>query len=219
MLIVDQNEKVVQISGVDFLNEIKADLNHISNLKVRTNFKFIIAGEGAVGKTTLVQRYLGRPFHAQYLVTLGVQTSITSVNLAPLIGIQKTVNLQLWDLAGQPQFRNVLKPFFVGTDEAIIVGDLSRVSTFETVTDWIMQTNKNNMKKTQFLLVGSKFDLIEKPGISLIPLIKEHLLRIKEFTSRDINELLFLETSAKNDLNINEVFEIAILRTILVSNQ
>lgn len=219
MLIVDKNEKIVQISKVDFLDDIKAALNHISNLKVRTNFKFIIAGEGGVGKTTLVQRYLGRPFHAQYLVTLGVQTSITSVNLAPLIGIQKTVNLQLWDLAGQPQFRNVLKPFFVGTDEAIIVGDLSRVSTFETVTDWIMQTNKNNMKKTQFLLVGSKFDLIEKPGISLIPLIKEHLLRIKKFTSGDINELLFLETSAKNDLNINEVFEIAILRTILVSNQ
>lgn len=219
MLIVDKHEKIVQISEVDFLNEIKAALNHISNLKVRTNIKFIIAGEGSVGKTTLVQRYLGRPFHAQYLVTLGVQTSITSVNLAPLIGIQKTVNLQLWDLAGQPQFRDVLKPFFVGTDEAIIVGDLSRVSTFETMTDWIMQTNKNNMKKTQFLLVGSKFDLIEKTGFSLKPLIKEHLLRIKELVSGDSNELLFLETSAKDDLNISEVFEIAILRTILASNQ
>lgn len=220
MLIVDEEDEIVEISQTKYLNNIKRTLsNNSKNLRIKTNIKIIIEGEGAVGKTTLVQRYLGRPFHAQYLVTLGVQTSVTTVNLAPLIGIEKILNVQLWDLAGQPQFKEVLRPFFRGTDEAIIVGDLSRLATFEPIVNWIMETNKHNMKKTPFLLVGSKYDLIESPEPSLKFRIKEYLLGIKTFTREDFNELLFIESSAKNFLNITEIFEIAILRNILASNR
>lgn len=220
MLIVKKRNIITEVSETDYLDGIKETLNKASaKLKIKTNFKIIIAGEGGVGKTTLVQRFLGRPFHAHYLVTLGVQTSVTPINLAPLIGIEKTVKLQLWDLAGQPQFRDVRKPFFVGTDEALIVGDLSRLSTFETMTKWIKEVNKNNMKKTPFLLVGSKYDLVESDGIPLKSLIKEFLLKIQKFTNGDFNELLFLETSGKNDLNISEVFEIALLKNILTVNR
>ena len=123
--------------------------------------KFIIAGQGAVGKPLLFRDIQEGPFYAQYLVTLGVQISVPTVNFEPLIGIQKAVNLQLWDLAGQPYFRNVLRPFFVETDEIIIVGDLSRLTTFDTVTDWISDTNKYNMKKTPFVILENKYDLIE----------------------------------------------------------
>ncbi len=221
MLIVDKQDEIVKTSENDFLNEIKETIKgKSSNLRVRTNVKFIIAGQGAVGKTTLVQRYLGRPFHAQYLVTLGVQTSVVSVNLEPLVGIQKTVKLQLWDLAGQPQFREVLRPFFAGTDEAIFVVDLSRLSTFETIIDWIKETNKHNMKKTPFVIIGSKYDLIGNSATSLESVIKEYLLQIKEVTKDPFrDELLFLETSSKNDLNISEAFEIALLRDILLTNR
>ncbi|MFW9906244.1 MAG: Rab family GTPase [Candidatus Thorarchaeota archaeon] len=220
MLILNNQESVVEISETNFLNNIKRTLRESSdNLRIRTNIKFVIEGEGAVGKTTLVQRYLGRPFCAQYLVTLGVQTSVVNVNLAPLIGIEKIINLQLWDLAGQPQFKQVLRPFFRGTDIAIIVGDLSRLSTFEPIVNWITETNKHNMKKTPFLLVGSKFDLIESSRVSIKTLIKEQLLRIKDFTRKDFNELLFIETSAKKDLNIIKVFQIALLKNILANNR
>lgn len=221
MFIIDNNGNFMLKEIDDFKTEIKNILEQSTKkIKIRKNLKFIIAGEGAVGKTTMIQRYLGRPYRAHYLVTLGVQTSSTSIDLEPLIGIQGTIDLQLWDLAGQQQFREVLKYYYMGTDEAIVVGDLSRLNTFETIIDWLKEINKQNMKKTPFIVAGSKHDLVKGLETSLESKIKERLLKIKTQSESPFNEdLIFIKTSSLDNYNITDVFEIAILRNILRYNR
>jgi len=219
MLIVNKNNTIIETPIKEYKNSIRKRIENTNDrIKIRKNLKIIIAGEGAVGKTTLIQRYLGRPFRAQYLITLGVQTSAVSINLETIIGLNESIDLQLWDLAGQQQYRDVVKQFFVGTDEAIVVGDLSRISTVEKVIDWIDQINKQNMKNTRFIIVGSKLDLVTGFEGSLEAKIKETLLKIKD--QLKINEeIIFIKTSSLDNRNITEVFELAILRNILSLNR
>ena len=219
MLIVNKNNTIIETPIKEYKNSIRKRIENTNDrIKIRKNLKIIIAGEGAVGKTTLIQRYLGRPFRAQYLVTLGVQTSAVSINLETIIGLNESIDLQLWDLAGQQQYRDVVKQFFVGTDEAIVVGDLSRISTVEKVIDWIYQINKQNMKNTRFIVVGSKLDLVTGFEGSLKAKIKEILLKAKD--QFNINEeIIFIKTSSLDNINITEVFELAILRNILGLNR
>lgn len=219
MLIVDKNKTIIETPINEYKNSIRKKIEDTNNrIKIRKNLKIIIAGEGAVGKTTLIQRYLGRPFRAQYLITLGVQTSAVSINLETIIGLNESIDLQLWDLAGQQQYRDVVKQFFVGTDEAIVVGDLSRISTVEKVIDWIDQINKQNMKNTRFIIVGSKLDLVTGFEGSVEAKIKEILLKTKD--QFNINEeIIFIKTSSLDNINITEVFELAILRNILGLNR
>jgi len=219
MLIVNKNNTIIETPIKEYKNSIRKRIENTNNrIKIRKNLKIIIAGEGAVGKTTLIQRYLGRPFRAQYLITLGVQTSAVSINLETIIGLNESIDLQLWDLAGQQQYRDVVKQFFVGTDEAIVVGDLSRISTVEKVIDWIDQINKQNMKNTRFIIVGSKLDLVTGFEGSLEAKIKEILLKTKDQFNID-EEIIFIKTSSLDNINITEVFELAILRNILGLNR
>ena len=219
MLIVNNNNTIIETPIKEYKNSIRKRIENTNNrIKIRKNLKIIIAGEGAVGKTTLIQRYLGRPFRAQYLITLGVQTSGVTMNLESIIGLNESIDLQLWDLAGQQQYRDVVKQFFVGTDEAIVVGDLSRISTVEKVIDWIDEINKQNMKTTRFIIVGSKLDLVTGFEGSLKAKIKEILLNAKD--QFNINEeIIFIKTSSLDNINITEVFELAILRNILGLNR
>ncbi len=219
MLIVNKNNTIIETPIKEYKNSIRKRIENTNDrIKIRKNLKIIIAGEGAVGKTTLIQRYLGRPFRAQYLITLGVQTSAVSINLETIIGLNESIDLQLWDLAGQQQYRDVVKQFFVGTDEAIVVGDLSRISTVEKMIDWIDQINKQNMKTTKFIIVGSKLDLVTGFEGSLEAKIKEILLKTKD--QFNINEeIIFIKTSSLDNFNITEVFELAILRNILGLNR
>jgi len=219
LLIVNKNKTIIETPINEYKNSIRKKIEDTNNrIKIRKNLKIIIAGEGAVGKTTLIQRYLGRPFRAQYLITLGVQTSAVSINLETIIGLNESIDLQLWDLAGQQQYRDVVKQFFVGTDEAIVVGDLSRISTVEKVIDWIDQINKQNMKNTRFIIVGSKLDLVTGFEGSLEAKIKEILLKTKDQFNID-EEIIFIKTSSLDNINITEVFELAILRNILGLNR
>ena len=221
MLIVNRKENIFQISFNEYKNEIRRKIDQINRkIKIRKNLKIILAGEGAVGKTTLIQRYLGRPFHAQYLVTLGVQTSSVSINLESIIGMKETMDLQIWDLAGQQQYRDVVRQFFVGIDEAIVVGDLSRFPTVVRVIDWINEINKHNMKETRFILVGSKLDLVTEIETSFDKKIKEilQLLRVQSKSSIE-EDIIFIKTSSLDNYNITEAFELAILRNILGHNR
>jgi len=204
-----------------YKDELRGLLNQSRRkVKIKRNLKFIIAGEGAVGKTTMIQRYLGRPFRTHYLVTLGVQTSTISIDLESLVGIKDTVQLQLWDLAGQPQFRNVLKYYYKGTDETIVVGDLSRLSTFVQLIGWLNTINKQNMKKTPFLVAGSKLDLVTGFEQDYEAKLNECLVKIKAQTRSPFNEdFIFMRTSSLNNYNIKDVFEIAILRNIVRNNR
>ena len=118
--------------------------------------KIITAGDGGVGKTTLLHRFVNGKFLSDTLMTLGVEFHQKIIT----IGDSTECKLVLWDLSGQEQFRIFFDRFMDGANGAILMFDLSRFGTLESIDDWveIVQTYD---PKIPIILIGGKSDLEE----------------------------------------------------------
>ena len=105
--------------------------------KKRADFfmKLILCGDGAVGKTAIRERYLGRGFSASYLQTIGADFSTTERTIE--ISGPKSVQYQIWDLAGQSEFQAVRGTYYEGCFGALMVFDITRPASFENIPKWI----------------------------------------------------------------------------------
>ena len=155
-------------------------------------FKVILMGDYAVGKTCIIRRYVSNTFIEDYKASIGVD--ITSQELAFEEG---EVQLQIWDMSGQTDFKLVRSQFMSGTDMGIIVYDLTRPSSLENVPRWINEIHAM-VPKLPLVLVGNKSDLINERQIS-----KE----AAEKTAKEHGMIKYIETSAKSGDNIIELFK------------
>ncbi len=184
--------------------ETKDTKNVSSTLDTGTYMiKLVLIGDAAVGKTSIRRRYLGKGFEREHLTTLG----------ADFAAITKTVDnfqikYQIWDLAGQPMFRNVLPRFFKGCFGALVIFDITRKDTFENLTNWIENLYKySNRGVVPVIILANKTDLDEEREVT-IKEAKEFIKQLNKKTKEHEIESFFLETSAKTGLNIDESFEI-----------
>lgn len=99
-------------------------------------FKIVIIGDSAVGKSNLLSRYARDEFNLHSKATIGVefQTQVLEIN-------GKEVKAQIWDTAGQERFRAVTSAYYRGAFGALLVYDISRRSTFESITRWLDELN------------------------------------------------------------------------------
>jgi small GTP-binding protein len=118
-------------------------------------FKIILAGEGAVGKTTLINRFVHGQFKSDYKATIGV--AITSKRL---IQDQQDISLQIWDIAGQTLFRSIRTKFFSNARGALLVYDITIQETLESLHGWIKDI-ESVTGRIPFVLIGNKSDLSE----------------------------------------------------------
>ena len=154
--------------------------------------KYIIIGDAAVGKSNLLLRYVHGQFKPEYQLTIGVEFGAKNINIS-----SKVFRIQIWDTAGQENFRSITRAYYKNSVCALVVYDISSRDSFNNVTSWI-EDCKNQSPKTIFMvLVGNKCDLEDKRQVSY----EEG----KEYA--DKNELLFFESSAKDGINVNEIFE------------
>ncbi|WEU40007.1 MAG: GTP-binding protein [Candidatus Odinarchaeum yellowstonii] len=152
-------------------------------------YKIVVVGEGGVGKTTLIKRYVTGQF-TNSKTTIGVSFAIANVNFNNV-----TVKMQIWDLGGEERFRTLLPSFCKGAQGAIIVFDQSRFSTFLSLPEWI-ELVKKNTNNIPIILVGSKSDLVSE---------NSYLDQIMEMVKRyDLKE--FIPVSSKTGFNIDKVF-------------
>ena len=115
------------------------------------------------------------------------------------------VKLQIWDTAGQEQFRNINQSYYKGANGILVVYDITNKESFEGLTSWLIEIEKNSSKDK--LLIGNKNDLENERKISYN--------EGKEFAS--INGMQFFETSAKTAFKVQEAFEVLtkdIIRTV-----
>lgn len=115
--------------------------------------KVLLLGDGAVGKTSLVRRYIEQKFDDRYIATIGVNVKKKEL---PDLGIK----MMLWDLYGQKINKNLHASHYSGADGAIIVYDLTRYDTFLSLDKWISEVFSIT-GKIPFVVLGNKFDLIE----------------------------------------------------------
>jgi len=153
-------------------------------------YKIVIAGEGGVGKTTLIKRYTTGQFsHSK--TTIGVSFAIANVQYNG-----GSTKLQIWDLGGEERFRNILPNFCSGAHGAIIVFDLTRYSSFVALPEWI-ELIKKNTKEIPIFIVGSKADLVTEKTVD------EN--QIREIMQK-YNLTKYMETSSKTGQNIKNLF-------------
>ncbi|MFX1457155.1 MAG: Rab family GTPase, partial [Promethearchaeota archaeon] len=98
-------------------------------------FKVIIIGSGAVGKTSLLHRFVENQFSFRYKLTIGADFLSKTVEGYPKPNT--TCKLQIWDIGGQDRYKFLRASFFDGANGALVVFDLSRQRTFDELEEWL----------------------------------------------------------------------------------
>ena len=93
----------------------------------KLKFKIVLAGDGAVGKTSLRKRYMGKGF-GSYEPTLGADFVIYDTEIDTTI-----IKFQIWDLSGRPRFKEVVKDYYEGSAGAIVVYDVTRPDSLDNL--------------------------------------------------------------------------------------
>jgi len=155
-------------------------------------FKIIVAGEGGVGKTTLLSKYVNGLFMEDTRMTIGVQFHVKTVTYGG-----NSYSLQLWDLGGQDQFRFMLPSYIRGAKGAILLYDTTRMASLTNLEEWI-EICRTQDKNLPIMLCGTKIDLISERVVSAD--------YAKSFLN--LNSLFdHIEVSAKTGENIEKAFE------------
>lgn len=102
-------------------------------------FKVVIIGDSAVGKSNLLSRYARNEFNAHSKATIGVEFQTQSMEIDG-----KEVKAQIWDTAGQERFRAVTSAYYRGAVGALVVYDISRRTTFDSVARWLQELSSKS---------------------------------------------------------------------------
>ena len=157
-------------------------------------YKVIVIGDPSVGKTELLTKFATNQFEEKYLPTIGVSILKEPIELED---VDATVNLMFWNIAGQPQFYMLHRPYYNGADGIILVFDTTRSSTFSNINNWYSSAVKYGLSGIPRILVGNKIDLKDERKI---------ILPMAEHLSEKLNAPYF-ETSALTGENIKVVFQ------------
>ncbi|MFQ5910048.1 MAG: Rab family GTPase, partial [Thermoplasmata archaeon] len=108
----------------------------------RLKSKVCLVGEKAVGKTSLIKRYVLNTFDDRYITTIGTKVSKKELELEGK-DIRVQLDMTIWDIMGEKGFRELLKDaYFYGADGVLAVADLTRKKSLADLDDWIDSTIK-----------------------------------------------------------------------------
>lgn len=165
---------------------------------INFKYKVLLIGPAAVGKTSLLHRFVDGEFKGDYAATIGAQFLTKEL---------EDSQLNLWDIGGQPRFLDLRTTFYRGTQGALLVYDLTRKQTFEELNHWHFEMNATLAREVPFILIGNKLDLV-----------KERRAVSKDAAERFAKERnsIYIETSALSGENVEEAF---IELTRLIANR
>ncbi len=155
-------------------------------------FKIVTVGSSAVGKTSIILRYVTGRFREHYTPTLGTDFSIKMLR----IGSTK-VKLQIWDMGSQDFLGNVRARFYQGARGVIFMYDVTRRSTLNDLIVWKREVDKHISDYTSIIL-ANKIDLVEEREVSEL----EGIAFANNLGGKH------LETSVKNNENVSDAFQI-----------
>jgi small GTP-binding protein len=158
------------------------------------NFKVVVIGPSAVGKTSIINRFIHDSFSLKYQFTMGVDFLAKSINLES----EKIAKLIIWDIGGQERFDFLHRSFYAGTNGALLVFDLSREHTFTEIDKWLKDLWNQVGEDIPFILIGNKSDLIPQIG----EIIDKD--EIKNYVK--VQKAIYLDTSAKTGEKVETAF-------------
>ncbi|TFG27955.1 MAG: GTP-binding protein [Promethearchaeota archaeon] len=156
--------------------------------------KVLLTGAAAVGKTSLVQRFIKNRFQANYKLTVGVDILTKDVEFRP----GEIATLSIWDIGGQQRFEFIRSTFYKGAAGALLVFDLTREQTYTETRKWLTEIRQFAGENIPFVLIGNKADLLEDVG--------EVIDRSEARAYAENEGSIYIETSAKTGENVDEAF-------------
>lgn len=162
--------------------------------------KIIALGDGGVGKTTLLNRFVDGKFIDGTKLTVGVDFFEKNLQLSE----DHRVALQIWDFGGQERFQFMHQAYIKGAKGILLLFDLTRIRTLDNMEKWVNLSRSDN-PDIPILFIGSKADLENE-----IMVDDDYALEYKEH----FNFMDFMRVSSKTGKNVHEAFE-KIARKIL----
>ena len=171
------------ILTVEKLNENLQEHNYL--------FRICLLGDAGVGKTSILSRFCDNTFKENYNNTIGVDFRLITLKQDNIIS-----KLHIWDTAGQERFRSLASNYINNAHGFIFIYDITDLDSFNHVINWVDMALGKNPKTVVNFLVGNKSDNDEERKVS-----KEEAKNL----AKEKN-LFFLETSARNNDNIQKLF-------------
>ncbi|PAA85495.1 hypothetical protein BOX15_Mlig010303g2 [Macrostomum lignano] len=154
-------------------------------------FKLVLLGESAVGKSSLVLRFVKGQFHEYQESTIGAAFLTQTVVVDDV-----TVKFEIWDTAGQERYNSLAPMYYRGAQAAIVVYDITSADSFQRAKSWIRELNEKATAVKVVALAGNKVDLQQQRLVDLN--------EAQQFA--DDKGLVFMEASAKTAMNVNDLF-------------
>jgi small GTP-binding protein len=159
--------------------------------KIHSTSKIVLIGDGRVGKTSLVRRFVTNMFDPSYQITLG-----TTIMKKEVEYLNHLVTLAIWDVGGQEVFKKVRSKYYFGSKGALAVCDATNMITYENLKSWV---------ESFIEVVGVKpiIFLANKCDIPELQVTEEDMKEIVE----EHSNAEFLFTSAKDGTNAELAFK------------
>lgn len=166
-----------------------------------TFLKVVLLGDGGVGKSSLMNRFVSGKFDSQSFHTIGVEFLNKDVTVEG-----QSYTLQIWDTAGQERFKSLRTPFYRGSDLCLLVYAVDDVKSFKNLAMWrkefLYYADVREKDNFPFILLGNKIDVNERA----VSQEEAHHF------CKEIGGIPYYETSAKDSTNVDVAFNAAVKR-------
>jgi len=185
--------------------------------KPSSSVKLVLLGEAAVGKSSLVLRFVNNDFQENKEPTIGAAFLTQKCNLPT-----RTIKFEIWDTAGQERFASLAPMYYRNAQSALVVYDLTKPTSLIKAKHWVAELQRQASPGIVIALVGNKLDLTNETSTSSNALGEDRDGEVAEGEDADGDArkvstaeaksyaeeegLLFFETSAKLGTNVTEVF-------------
>lgn len=153
--------------------------------------KVVVVGNGAVGKSSLIQRYCKGIFTKDYKKTIGVDFLEKQLKVN-----EEDIRLMLWDTAGQEEFGAITRSYYRGAQACVLAFSTTDRDSFEAIEEWRTKLEDEVPTDIPIVLIQNKIDLLDEAVVQQDE-AEELAKKLK---------VRFYRTSVKEDLNVNEVF-------------
>lgn len=154
------------------------------------SFKILVIGDGGVGKSSLVKKYINGTFRDNYIETQAIDPYSTYEEID-----DHKIHLNIVDCGGQDRFSLSRSMFFKGAMGSVVCFDLTRQASFDNLENWIQASLKGSNKQ-KLLLVGLKADLEDYREVSV-----EAITTLSNQYNAE-----YFEISSKSHESVNEIF-------------
>ncbi|CAO3688916.1 unnamed protein product [Rhizopus stolonifer] len=155
-------------------------------------FKLVLLGEFAVGKSSLVMRFVKDHFDEYRESTIGAAFLAQTISLDD----NTTVKFEIWDTAGQERYKSLAPMYYRNANCAVVVYDITQASSLDKAKAWVNELQRQADPNIVIALAGNKSDLEVRRAVET--------KTAQEYA--DEAGLLFFETSAKTAENVYELF-------------